>query len=98
MEFLNTFYSVAYKHYAHHTKCKIDLEYLLSKINKTNLNRFVKIYLDSSQFDVHEKIKNTWNYCINENISSTQAEMLVYILNMYCCKLNRMKRRKLKHL
>ena len=98
MESLNTFYSVANKHYNHLPKCKIDLEYLVSNINETNLNHFVKIYLDSSQFDVHEKINNTWNYCINENISSTQTEMLIYILNMYCCKLNRMKRRKLKHL
>ena len=66
MDFETDFHAVAYKHYNHLSSCKIDLEYLLSNINKTNLNRFVKIYLDSSQIDVHEKIRNTWNYFINE--------------------------------
>ena len=98
MDFKTGLHVIAYKHYNHITKCKIDVEYLLSNINKTNLKHFVKIYLDSSQFDVYQKIKNTWNYLINKNLSSTQEEMLIYILNMYCCKLNRMKRRRLKHL
>ena len=97
MNFETEFHAVAYKHYNHlpTTKTettKTDVNYLLSNINETNLNHFVKIYLDSSQFNVNEKIRNTWNYFINKNISCTQEEILIYILNMYCCKLARTNR------
>ena len=89
---------IAFKHYNHLEKSIDDVNFILWKINENNLEDYVKIYLDSSQFDVNLNIRNLWNQTKDEedpSLTGDQEDILIFILNMYCCQKNK-KRRAMK--
>ena len=88
-------HEIAFKHYNHLEKSIDDVNFILWKINENNLEDYVKIYLDSSQFDVNLNIRNLWNQTKDEedpSLTGDQEDILVFILNMYCCEKNKKKR------
>ena len=55
----------------------------------------MKIYLDSSQFNRNLNIRNLWNQTKDEedpSLTGIQEDILIFILNMYCCQKNKQKR------
>ena len=72
-----------------------DVNFILWKINENNLEDYVKTYLDSSQFNVNLNIRNLWNQTKDEedpSLTGIQEDILIFILNMYCCQKNKQKR------
>ncbi len=95
-------HAIAYKRYNHIENSRNDVDFVLCNINENNLEDFVKTYLDSSQFNVNANIRKLWNNLKNEDqasLSGIQEDMLIYLLNMYCCLLNKQKRaQKIRHM
>ena len=88
-------HAIAFKYYDHLKRGREDVEFILWKINENNLEDYVKIYLDSSQFNVNLNIRNLWNQTKDEedpSLTGTQEDVLIFILNMYCCQKNKQKR------
>ena len=88
-------HEIAFKHYNHLEKSIDDVNFILWKINENNLEDYVKIYLDSSQFNVNLNIRNLWNQTKDEedpSLTGDQEDILIFILNMYCCQKNKQKR------
>ena len=94
-------HAIAFKYYDHLKRGREDVEFILWKINENNLEDYVKIYLDSSQFNRNLNIRNLWNQTKDEedpSLTGTQEDTLIFILNMYCCEKNKQRRAlKLKH-
>lgn len=90
---------IAFKHYDHLPRARNDAEFILWKINEDNLEDYVKIFLNSSQFEINKNIRNLWNKKCEEGeeanskpLTGMQEDMLIYLLNMYCCEVNKKKR------
>ena len=91
-------HAIAFKYYNHLKRGREDVDFILWKINENNLEDYVKIYLDSSQFNVNLNIRNLWNQTKDEedpSLTGDQEDILIFILNMYCCQKNK-KRRAMK--
>jgi|TARA_B110000263_G_C15168276_1_gene445662 hypothetical protein len=88
-------HAIAFKYYDHLKRGRNDIEFILWKINENNLEDYVKIYLNSSQFNRNLNIRNFWNQTKDEedpSLTGTQEDVLIFILNMYCCQKNKQKR------
>ena len=88
-------HEIAFKYYDHIEKSREDVKFILWKINENNLEDYVKIYLDSSQFNVNLNIRKLWNQTKDEedaSLTGIQEDILIFILNMYCCQQNKIKR------
>ena len=88
-KFPTDLHEIAFKHYDHLEKSRDDVNFILWKINENNLEDYVKIYLDSSQFNVNLNIRNLWNQTKDEedpSLTGDQEDILIFILNMYCVK------------
>ena len=88
-------HAIAFKHYDHIENAKDDVNFILKEINKQNLENFVKIYLESSQFNINHNIRCFWNQIKDPeypSLAGVQEDMLIYLLNMYCCKINKKRR------
>ena len=88
-------HAIAFKYYDHLKRGREDVDFILWKINENNLEDYVKIYLDSSQFNRNLNIRNLWNQTKDEedpSLTGTQEDVLIFILNMYCCQKNKQKR------
>ena len=99
-KFPTDLHEIAFKHYDHLEKSRDDVNFILWKINENNLEDYVKTYLDSSQFNVNFNIRNLWNQTKDEedpSLTGDQEDILIFILNMYCCQKNKQQRaRKIK--
>jgi len=92
-------HAIAFKYYDHIKRGRDDIEFILWKINENNMEDYVKIYLDSSQFNRNLNIRSFWNQTKDEedpSLTGTQEDILIFILNMYCCEQNKKKRRRLR--
>jgi len=90
-------HALSFKYYNHIPKTKDDSEFILKIINEDNLENFVETYLASSQFNIDQNIRKLWNEIKDAEYPSLkgfQEDMLIYLLNMYCCQINRKKRAK----
>ena len=88
-------HAIAFKYYNHLKRGREDVDFILWKINENNLEDYVKTYLDSSQFNVNLNIRNLWNQTKDEedpSLTGVQEDILIFILNMYCCQKNKQKR------
>jgi len=97
MEFPTDLHKIAFKYYNHLEQNRDTVNFILWKINENNLQDYVQTYLDSSQFNVNLNIRNLWNQTKDTEdppLTGSQEDILIYILNMYCCKLNKKKRAK----
>ena len=91
-------HEIAFKLYNHISRSIDDVNFILWKINENNLEDYVKIYLDSSQFNVNLNIRNLWNQTKDEedpSLTGDQEDILIFILNKYCWQKNK-KRRAMK--
>ena len=99
-KFPTDLHEIAFNHYDHLEKSRDDVNFILWKINENNLEDYVKTYLDSSQFNVNLNIRNLWNQTKDEedpSLTGDQEDILIFILNMYCCQKNKQQRaRKIK--
>ena len=99
-KFPTDLHEIAFKHYDHLEKSRDDVNFILWKINENNLEDYVKTYIDSSQFNVNLNIRNLWNQTKDEedpSLTGDQEDILIFILNMYCCQKNKQQRaRKIK--
>jgi len=94
-EFPTNLHAIAFKHYDHILMSKEDASFILWNINENNLQDYVKIFLNSSQFDINANIRTLWNQTKDEEdpeLTGTQEDMLIFLLNMYCCEVNKKKR------
>ena len=89
------FHEIAFKHYDHIPNSKEDAAFILWKINENNLPDYVKTFLNSSQFEIDANIRSLWNQTKDEDdpeLTGTQEDILIFLLNMYCCEVNKKKR------
>ena len=96
--FPTALHAIAFKYYNHLKMGREDVDFILWKINENNLEDYVKTYIDSSQFNVNLNIWNLWNQTKDEedpSLTGIQEDILIFILNMYCCQKNK-KRRAMK--
>ena len=105
--FENDLQRTAFVHYGHLISERENLQFILRKITEDNLQNFVEIYLNSSQFSVEQNIRELWNQIKGEDqngdeypsLNGHQENVLIYLLNMYCCEINKKKRaRKIRQL
>ena len=83
-------HAIAFKYYNHLKRGREDVDFIL-----WNLEDYVKTYIDSSQFNVNLNIRNLWNQTKDEedpSLTGIQEDILIFILNMYCCQKNKQKR------
>jgi hypothetical protein len=94
-EFPTNLHAIAFKHYDHIARSREDASFILWKINENNLADYVKTFLNSSQFDIDANIRSLWNQTKDEEdpeLTGIQEDMLIFLLNMYCCEVNKKKR------
>ena len=99
MEYPTDLHETAFKHYNHIVKSRECVNFILWKINENNLEDYVRTYLDSSQFNRNVNIRKLWNQTKDDedpSLTGPQEDILIFILNMYCCEQNKKKRRRLR--
>jgi hypothetical protein len=100
--FENDLQRIAFVHYGHLPSERENLQFILRKITEDNLPDFVETYFNSSQFNIEQKIRELWNQIKGEDkdgeeypsLNGHQENVLIYLLNMYCCEINKKKRAK----
>ena len=87
--------TIAFKYYNHIKRTRKDVDFILCNINENYLEKYVKTYLNSSQFNVNLNIRGLWNQTKKPDepsLTGIQEDILIFILNMYCCEQNKEKR------
>jgi hypothetical protein len=93
MSFPTPFHKVAFKHYDHRKNTRDTVIFMLDRLNENKIGVLKNIYLEETTFTRHKELRTKWSSWYDEDpLTLTQVNILVFLLNMYCCELARKKR------
>ena len=100
-EFPTALHSIANQHYDHCAAETVDnVNFILVRIDDEKLDTLYHTYSNATQFAREAQLKTQWNKWYldhEEQLSGLQADILIFLLNMYGCQKAKEKRdRKLK--
>jgi len=92
MSFPTPFHEVAFKHYDHIENTRDTVIFMLDRLNENQIGVLKNIYLDETTFTRHKELRAKWDSWYEEPLTTTQVNILIFLLNMYCCELAQKKR------
>ena len=95
-EFPTQLHSIANKHYNTYPDTTVEnVSFILDRIDENKLQFLRRAYFKANQFTRVCKIEEQWNELYadpEDQLSGLQIDILLYLLNMYGCKIAKMKR------
>ena len=95
-EFPTPLHSVANQHYGTSTAETIEnVNFILARIDDEKLDHLYNTYSNATQFTCEAQLKAQWNAWYmdpDEQLSGLQADILIFLLNMYGCQKAKEKR------
>ena len=96
---------IAYDNYNHYPPATRDsVNFILFHLDERKVGILKNIYSYETQFTCHQKLREKWNEWYKdpeEQLTGTQENILIYLLDMYGCmiakKLRKKKNRKRRH-
>ena len=96
-KFPTAIHAIAHEHYNHRPQSTTDhVCFILNHIDGRKAGILRNIYLKETQFTRHQKIREKWNQWHpepEEQLKREEINILIFLLNMYGCKIAKKKRK-----